>query len=222
VLHKKAESLVFCRIVKSQLLPSGRMITIIKFGVEMLPPWNLAGVLPPLLPGEDGTSPHRSPYQVSLADVVQRFSTTPERILILRGLLAFRAQLHALGLVDGFQWLDGSFMEHVELIEGRSPQDIDAVTYFRIPGTETEGSIVAKAPQLFDHDDVKANYSVDHYPVVLGKEMTAAGVREVSYWYSMWSHRRDDLWKGFVQIDLNPQQDVDAIAFLPSVSGGAP
>lgn len=188
----------------------------------MLPPWNLAGVLPPLLPGEAGSSPLRSPYAISLADVVQRFSTSPERVQILRGLLAFRAELHALGLVDGFQWLDGSFMEHVELIEGRSPRDIDAVTYFQIPPHESEGSIVGQAPQLFDHDLVKATYSVDNYSVVLGKEMTAASVREISYWYSMWSHRRDDLWKGFVQVDLNPQQDVDALAFLPSLSGGAP
>jgi hypothetical protein len=188
----------------------------------MLPDWNLAGVLPPLRPGEPGHTSDRSPYLTDLPDLVQRFGTSPERIVILRGLLEFRAQLHMLGITEGFQWLDGSFMEQVEVLENRHPQDIDAVTYFRIPAGETESGLVMKGPQLFEHDYVKVTYKVDHYSVVLGKDMTPDRVKEISYWYSMWSHRRDGLWKGFVQVSLDPAEDVAAQAFLAAFTGGAP
>jgi hypothetical protein len=39
-------------------------------------------------------------------------------------------------------------------------------------------------------------------------------VAQSSYWYSMWSHRRNQAWKGFLQIDLAPSQDVEALAWL--------
>jgi hypothetical protein len=188
----------------------------------MLPSWNLAGVLPPVRPGEPGHSADRSPYLCSLADVVQRFSTSAERMTILQGLLAFRAQLHQRGIVSGFQWLDGSFMEQVELLESRPPKDIDAVTYFEIPTGETELSLVTNAPDLFDHDGIKVTYHVDHYPVVLGKPMDSDGIIEISYWYSMWSHRRNGLWKGFVQVSLDPLEDIAAQALFPIVGGGTP
>lgn len=37
--------------------------------------------------------------------------------------------------------------------------------------------------------------------------MTERDVKVIAYWYSLWSHRRDDSWKGFVQVDLDPEQD---------------
>lgn len=112
-------------------------------------------------------------------------------------------------------------MEQVEVLEDRDPKDIDAVTFFAIPPGESEQSLVDKAPQIFDHDEVKAAYQVDHYLVVLGQFLNADSVREIAYWYSMWSHRRDGLWKGFIQVSLDPQEDVVAHAFLPLLSGVA-
>jgi hypothetical protein len=44
--------------------------------------------------------------------------------------------------------------------------------------------------------------------------MEASSVRWISYWYSMWSHRRDGLWKGFVQVDLDSAQDPAAFQLL--------
>jgi hypothetical protein len=42
----------------------------------------------------------------------------------------------------------------------------------------------------------------------LGNPMTAEAVRQISYWYSLWSHQREtDAWKGFVQLDLAPDAD---------------
>ena len=42
------------------------------------------------------------------------FAASPDRIRILRGLLAYRAPLRQRGISSGFQWLDGSFLEHKE------------------------------------------------------------------------------------------------------------
>ena len=37
----------------------------------------------------------------------------------------------------------------------------------------------------------------------------------MSYWYSLFSHRRDDLtWKGILQVPLAPTNDADAINAL--------
>lgn len=79
----------------------------------MIPAWNMAGVIPPIRPGQPGESLDRSPYIASLTTVVDRFALSPERLKILNGLLNYRSALHALGLTNGFQWLDGSFMENI-------------------------------------------------------------------------------------------------------------
>ncbi len=98
-----------------------------------IPAWNSAGVLPPIRPNAPGSSPDRSPYVVDLAVLVDRFATSTERMAILDGLLRFRAALHAAGITSGFQWLDGSFLEQVEALEGRAPRDIDVVTFLALP-----------------------------------------------------------------------------------------
>lgn len=97
-----------------------------------IPAWTANGVLPPInvLQRE---SVDRSPYAVSLLDYVLRFSSTPERQAIMGQFLRYRAALHSEGLVQGFQWLDGSFMENVEVTEGRAPNDLDVVTFYRLP-----------------------------------------------------------------------------------------
>jgi hypothetical protein len=186
------------------------------WGKLMIPTWNIAGVLPPIRPGMPGYSPDRSPYSAQLVDVVDRFSTSTERIAILQGFLALRAELHSIGFVTGFQWIDGSFLEQVEVLESRSPADIDVVTYFDLPLGKSEADVVAQNHLLFDHAHVKATFHVDHYPVVLGKTLDAFQIRQISYWYSMWSHRRDGLWKGFIQVSLDPAEDISALQTLAS------
>jgi hypothetical protein len=79
-----------------------------------IPPWNAEGILPPI-DAAAPTSANRAPYAVSLSDFVLRFSTSQERIGILTGFLNYRAALHAAGLTSGFQWVNGSFMEQVEI-----------------------------------------------------------------------------------------------------------
>lgn len=189
----------------------------------MIPSWNSVGVLPPIKPGQPGHSIERSPYRTSIIDFIDNFSSTKDRVDILEGFLDYRNALHKLGVTKGFQWLDGSFLENIETLESRSPRDIDVVTYFHLPPGETQATLDAKAGNLFDHNHVKATYKVDAYTIVLGKPFDNNQVRQVSYWYSMWSHRRTDQWKGFVQIDLNSNHDNDARQLLlASPLRGAP
>jgi hypothetical protein len=186
----------------------------------VLPQWNSAGVLPPVKPEMPGSSPERSPYRITLASFVDRFATTPERMKILDGVLRFREHLHALGIVSGFQWFDGSFLEQIEILENRHPRDMDVVTFFDLPAGENQRSLLQKAGQLFDPKHLKDIFAVDGYFSVLGQPVDVRQVQSISYWYSMWSHRRDGLWKGFVQVDLDSSQDAEARAVL-NISGGA-
>jgi len=187
--------------------------------IASIPAWNSAGVLPPIRPNAPGSSPDRSPYAVDLAVVFDRFATSPERMTILDGLLRFRADLHAAGITSGFQWLDGSFPEQIEMFEGRAPRDMDVVTFFNLPRGMDQQSLAHRHGALFDQKHVKATYVMDAYFAVLGDPTDHWQVKRIAYWYSMWSHRRDGLWKGFVQVDLDPSQDGDARAIL-NLAGG--
>jgi hypothetical protein len=187
-----------------------------------LPAWNGAGVLPPVKPGVQGNSPERSPYQIDLVSFVDRFSSSPERIKIMEGLLGFREELHKLGIVSGFQWVDGSFLENIETIENRSPNDMDVVTFYNVPPGESQKSLVLKAPKLFDWTYLKTTYTIDSYFRSLGGQINLASIKDISYWYSIWSHRRNGLWKGFVQIDLDSIHDADARIILNLNKGVRP
>lgn len=180
-----------------------------------LPSWNEIGVLPPVRPGQSGSSQDRSPYVTTLLDIARSFGTSAERQDILRGLLALRSKLHDMGLREGFQWLDGSFFEHVEMTRGRPPGDIDVVTFVYLGTEENQTAMTEAAPEIFYPPKAKEKYSVDHYVYGLGEPMGHWEVRGVAYWYSMWSHRKkDDLWKGFVEVTLDTAGDAAVLALL--------
>lgn len=191
---------------------------------DPVPPRDELGLLPPIRPGTQGTDRDRSPYPARLADVVRRFGGTQDRRFILRGLLRFRAELRAVGIASGFQWLDGSFFEAVEETRGRPPNDIDVVTFSELGDEATQQARYEESPHLFDHAAAKMNFAVDNFFVELGVPMARDDVRTVGYWYSMWAHRRDDQrWKGFVEVDLGDVDDADALALLDALdaTGGA-
>ena len=177
-----------------------------------IPAWTADSILPPVNAASP-VSPERSPYVVSLTDYVLRFSDTAERRVVLDGLLRYRAALHAAGIVQGFQWLDGSFLEHVELTEGRAPNDIDVVSFYRLPVSATQVQLGA----LSNPANAKATFRVDAYLVHLGMPPERL-TRQGAYWYSVWSHRRNQVWMGFVEVDLAPAEDALAAATLVSVT----
>lgn len=189
----------------------------------MIPDWNNAGVIPPIRPNKPGHDTDRSPYVIELNKVVEKFAFNPERKKIIQGFLNYRHDLHQIGITSGFQWLDGSFLEQVETIEKRPPNDIDVVSFFYLPIGMTQEDLAKSHADLFISSKTKTKYSVDAYPCILGQEMNAYNVKKVSYWYSMWSHRRDGVWKGFIQVDLDPRTDITAQDTLTNLnqSGGS-
>lgn len=183
------------------------------------PNWTPSGVIPAIRPGVDGADNDRSPYLSSLDAFFDYFCFSPERLLICRGLMSYRSALHSSGLTSGFQWLDGSFSENVEANQSRSPNDVDVVTFFHPQDGHDLRTIVAGNPDAFDQSKVKADFRVDAYFHQLGQIHGPNEVKMVSYWYSMWSHRRDGLWKGFVQVDLDPKHDNSASSKLDAIEG---
>ena len=186
-----------------------------------IPNWTTSGVLPPINPASP-TSVDRSPYEVSLTDLILHFNTSPERQAILTGLLDFREALHEIRLVEGFQWLDGSFLENVEATEKRAPRDIDVVTFYHMPVGQTQESLLLQNGPLFMPQETKVRFHVDAYFVQLDGGTPEPLVSSAAYWYSMWSHRRSGDWKGYLRIDLSPNHDQAARANVisPQTQGG--
>ncbi|MEG6029045.1 hypothetical protein UXO45_09590 [Enterobacter hormaechei] len=189
---------------------------------EEIPSWNEVGVIPPM-DMQRPTSTLRSPYKTDIVKLVERYSFSPQRIEILRGFLRFRNELYKTGLTDGFQWIDGSFIEDIELTEKRPPNDIDVVTFFNVAANDTQTEIVARNPNLFLPQMAKwrkQEFKVDSYLQSL-QVPNAQLVERTVYWYSMWSHRRDLTWKGFLQVPLCVKTDQQALIALESrVSAG--
>ena len=199
-----------------------------------IPAWNSQGVIAPIDP-IDPTSILRSPYEVSLPEVVRRFATSLARIAILQGFLEYRAALQSAGLNQGFQWLNGSFMENKEAMLGIDPGDIDVATYFYLPAGESQTDVFTRDALVFGTDAVarKKRYKVDAYLIPL-EAPTEIPVEDLvwnsHYWSGLFGHsRRNFIWKGFLQVDLSSGEDAAATALLsilaanlsPKPAGGA-
>lgn len=190
-----------------------------------IPPWSSTGLIPPI-DSASPAGPERSPYFVALPEVVLRFGTSAERQRILDGFLRYRARLQSAGMTDGFQWLNGNFLENIEVLEGRSPNDLDVVTFFRLQTGVTQTMIRTADPGVFPLSQAeriafKSVFLVDSYFVDLEARSDLL-VRQSAYWYSMWSHRRDTRWKGYLQVDLASAEDGAArsqLLALPAMGG---
>lgn len=173
----------------------------------MIPEWNEDGLLPPVLPGPGAHLPqNRSPYPAAVSELVERFGGSLDRVIILQGFFDYRAALYAAGVTEGFQWVNGSFVEDVERLERRPPNDLDVVTFFYPPNPRPAGFA-----RLFDNAQMKADFLVDAYGVMLGALLHPQRAREISYWHSMWSFRRDGVGRGFLQVALSPNEDAIAV-----------
>ena len=157
----------------------------------------------------DPTSYNRSPYRVSLVEVMERFGSSEARRGLLSGLLDFRAELHQAGLTEGFQWIDGSFVEDLERTrqDFPIPRDIDVVTFFYVSEGQTDENVYRASPGVFDNARIKETHKIDSYLVSLRQADPEIIVDLAAYWYSLWSHTRAEKWKGYLQISLAPDED---------------
>ena len=176
-----------------------------------IPDFTISGVLPPYL----GTTPTipaaMSPYSTTLTRIAGKMCGSDQRKEIFRGLIAYRRQLANLGLTDGIQWLSGSFMEDIEALEARHPNDVDLVTFCHRPA-HLEGDdvawrafVYANLP-LLDPRQVKPVYKCDAYFVDLNSQVFNV-VNLTRYWFGLFSHRRGGLWKGLLQVPLGVSPD---------------
>lgn len=149
----------------------------------------------------------QSPYHASVEDLVLRFGTTPHRNHLLRGLLNLRAAFRAIGLMEGFQWINGSFVEDKEGRTGAPPGDIDIVTVFERPASlriesRWQAFIAPHISTLFSPGHCKASYGCEAFAIDLGKSGQNTAMLS-AFWFGLFSHQRDTFrWKGVVQCPL--------------------
>lgn len=186
----------------------------------MIPPFNPSGVLPPYVGASPADPAGLSPFDATIREVAEALATTADRAELLRGLIALRQQLVGLGITDGYQWYAGSFCEDIETTQGRSPKDIDVVTFFVRPsvhsGDTAWNSFVAANRSVFSPPDAKAAYKCDAYFVDANTPLPNM-ISQVTYWHGLFGHQRvSHLWKGILRVPL-VSDDIAALAHLARV-----
>lgn len=182
------------------------LVTETSTGRQMIPAMSPSGVLPPFTGASPELAGSMSPYHATMGEVADQLCATPDRAKLLRGLLALRAELHALGIVDGYQWLDGSFCEDVEKNRGRPPGDIDVVTLLLRPAPVIADpdwqQFCAANQRILDSNSTKALFSCDAFYIDAGYAALLVA-DQVTYWFGLFTHQRVSYqWKGILQIPL--------------------
>lgn len=161
-----------------------------------------------------------SPYQANFLEFAQQFATSQHRVDLLQGLIAYREALRNIGVTQGFQWFNGSFVEDVEQSRGRPPADIDVVTFAYGPQLVDPPAYQAWVVQhraLFDPVETKRLHNCDAFFVDMRRLRPELLVDRTRYWFGLFSHQRATaLWKGMVQVPL-VSDDMQARAMLQTL-----
>jgi hypothetical protein len=91
-----------------------------------------------------------------------------------------------------------------------------AITISDAPKIEALWTLIGPTPQQLvelDKQAAKQKYRVDSHFVELNLPADKL-VERSTYWYSMWSHRRNEVWKGYLEVDLNPAHDPQSFDIL--------
>ncbi|MGN7612591.1 DUF6932 family protein [Magnetococcales bacterium HHB-1] len=165
----------------------------------MIPDFNTQGLIPPYI-SKSKTGDTCSPYKVCIMNLVKRFAPiSSKRAYLLQGLLQFRAKLRQCGFLNGYQWIDGSFVENVEYCRERPPKDIDLVTFFCLSQLNAEGLKYSYGEK---YNYIRGEYHCDTFWVNL--ELERADLIElVTFWFGFYSHTRTEQHKGLLQLDLD-------------------
>ena len=152
-----------------------------------------------------------------MTHVVERFAFTAQRAQLIHNLIDYRKALYAAGITDGLQWINGSFVEHVEARPrpGKAPRpdDIDLVTFYHPPGQQTP-----ETHDLFRPSATRPRFNVDGYGIPLGVEFTADDVEAVAYWYGMWSLRACLRSLQYVKLRLLPEGVIMSHSYSSDIS----
>lgn len=151
-------------------------------------------------------------------ELVARFRTNDPRKALLRGLIAYRQHILSDGYDQGFQFINGSFVEDVEAIRGRPPGDIDVMSFLVRPqkyvGDQSAWETVGKQFWLTEVRGRAANrarFSLDTFAALLDE----ANYRNFTYWHGLFSEqKRTFAPKGYIVINLDPVADRAALANL--------
>jgi hypothetical protein len=187
----------------------GRLDPVAASPTQLIPPFNISGVLPPFVGLNPADRGGCSPYLVHMSEVVSRFASSRERMLLLQGLLDLREEMRNLGVNQGVQWLDGSFVENVEATASRPPADIDVVTFAARPISDPSqwAQLVGSNPHLFT-GACKARYGCDHYFLDTMKPVEII-IADTAYFSHLFAHnRRSLLWKGMIAVPLDSDDGV--------------
>ncbi len=179
-----------------------------------IPAFTNKGVLPPF-DGDAAFIDNSSPYPVTTLDLCSRFALTPKRQEILRGFLKFRGLLNDLLVVDGFQWVDGRFVED-DGDRSDSPDCIQVVTFCKdSPRLDDPAYAELAAPLHAEFPEIRRRFLVDPLYVSLNWPVEDI-INNTRFFGATLSHQRETgLWKGMLQIPLStPKDDAKAIEYL--------
>jgi len=191
--------------------------------VSPVPAFDGRGLLPPFL-GADETTPDRSPYVTTVTELVGSFGMTPARHNLLFGLIQYREMLSQFGYSDGMQFIDGSFVENVELRESRDPDDIDVFSFLVRPANYRNNPAQWNnvgyhqwTSEIADRNRNKLRFGLDTYAIAVDQHGPLRIINETIYWYSLFAHgRMTHDWKGFVRLQLDPADDATARTAITS------
>lgn len=164
-----------------------------------IPQFNHEGLLPPFT-GDPCSSIGNSPYKSNVSDLIHRFGTSKRRVSILAGYIKHRRRLFQIGIKNGFQWINGSFLQNLN----REPRDIDVVTIFYTNLKRCNFNIILKKNHsLFIPTLAKKFYDTDAHFVDVAALNYYTFSRQLSFYLGLFSHARDSfLWKGILEILL--------------------
>ncbi|GEP93654.1 hypothetical protein CTE07_52990 [Chitinophaga terrae (ex Kim and Jung 2007)] len=125
-------------------------------------------------------------------------------------------KLNNYGILYGFQLVDGSFVEDIEKLEGRAPNDVDLLTFYHSIPIPVQKQILQSFPEFSSPREAKLAYKVDHYAIDYGCNPDFC-FEVTRYWMQLFTHNRNGIWKGIIRLPLNtPIDDQQALTFLNS------
>lgn len=173
-----------------------------------------------LLPAHNGDPANRrasSPYPVTTVELCERFGTSPERREILRGFIQLRLLMRQLEVTEGFQWVNGRF---VEKDNGRrkAPDHVQVVTFYKPSPLLRHPDYAEMVKPLQNVGATRSKFAVDHSIVSLDIDDKATGRTDLNKLQTLIDHTRhysgllshqaeSNVWKGLLRVELNTAAD---------------